>query len=72
MYEYGKFSPPVSPGASSTMTETLTPPLPQTSARHTATAKRQKYLRRIIKFKQMDFEYAFWQMLYLIISPQKV
>ena len=38
----------------------------------TATAKRYKYLRRILHFRQMDFEYAFWQMLYLFIAPQKV
>ena len=70
MYEYGKFSPPTSPTPSSNNS-----PLPDSShqqARHTATAKRHKYLRRILKFKQMDFEYAFWQMLYLIIFPQKV
>jgi hypothetical protein len=38
----------------------------------TAAAKRYKYLRRLIKFRQMDFEFAFWQMLYLFIAPQKV
>lgn len=38
----------------------------------TATAKTYKYLRRLLKFKQMDFEFALWQMLYLFISPQKV
>jgi hypothetical protein len=38
----------------------------------TAAAKRYKYLRRLIKFQQMDFEFAFWQMLYLFIAPQKV
>ncbi|XP_064607562.1 protein unc-50 homolog [Liolophura sinensis] len=41
-------------------------------ARLTATAKRSKYLGRLLKFRQMDFEYAFWQMLYLFVSPQKV
>lgn len=40
--------------------------------RLTASSKRHKYLRRIWKFRQMDFEYAFWQMIYLFISPQKV
>ncbi|XP_070554308.1 protein unc-50 homolog A-like [Ptychodera flava] len=45
---------------------------PRLQARHTAGAKRQKYLRRIFKFQQMDFEFALWQMLYLFISPQKV
>jgi UNC-50 family len=45
---------------------------PQSPTRLTADAKRNKYLRRLFKFRQMDFEYAFWQMLYLLISPQKV
>ena len=45
---------------------------PQSPTAMTANAKRTKYLRRIFKFRQMDFEYAFWQMLYLFISPQKV
>ncbi|KAM4794812.1 protein unc-50 homolog [Rhinophrynus dorsalis] len=42
------------------------------AARHTAGAKRYKYLRRIFHFRQMDFEFALWQMLYLFTSPQKV
>ncbi|ESO03484.1 hypothetical protein HELRODRAFT_100226 [Helobdella robusta] len=37
-----------------------------------ATAKRQKFLRRLFKFRQMDFEYALWQVIYLFIAPQKV
>ena len=37
-----------------------------------ATKKCYKYLRRLLKFDQMDFEFALWQMLYLFISPQKV
>lgn len=37
-----------------------------------ATTKTSKYLRRLVKFRQMDFEYAFWQMLYLFVAPQKV
>ncbi|KAJ8950279.1 hypothetical protein NQ318_021134 [Aromia moschata] len=37
-----------------------------------AATKRYKYLRRIFKFDQMDFEFAYWQMLYLFIAPQKV
>jgi hypothetical protein len=37
-----------------------------------ATAKTTKYLRRLIKFRQMDFEFALWQMWYLFIAPQKV
>lgn len=42
------------------------------AVRHTAGAKRYKYLRRLFRFKQMDFEFALWQMLYLFTSPQKV
>lgn len=37
-----------------------------------AATKCYKYMRRMFKFDQMDFEFAFWQMLYLLISPQKV
>ena len=28
------------------------------------------YLRRIVKYKQMDFEYSFWLMLQLLVSPK--
>ncbi len=62
-------------GGSTTVTLTPSSPGgPSTShqSRHTASSKRYKYLRRILKFRQMDFEYAFWQMLYLFVSPQKV
>ena len=38
----------------------------------TAAAKRYRYLRRLFKFRQMDFEFAAWQMVYLFTSPQKV
>ncbi|CAH1961363.1 unnamed protein product [Acanthoscelides obtectus] len=48
-------------------------PLPATQRDcMSAAAKRWKYFRKIFKFEQMDFEFAFWQMLYLFISPQKV
>ncbi|KAG0452057.1 hypothetical protein HPP92_026155, partial [Vanilla planifolia] len=30
------------------------------------------YLRRIIKWQQMDMEYTFWQMLHLCSSPKVV
>ncbi|CAH1777681.1 unnamed protein product [Owenia fusiformis] len=77
MYSYAKTSPPVSPPSSpvpSTIVYTERPssPNPRQQARLTASSKRYKYLRRIWKFKQMDFEFAFWQMLYLFYSPQKV
>mmetsp|Transcript_39314 Transcript_39314/g.47624 ORF Transcript_39314/g.47624 Transcript_39314/m.47624 type:complete len:250 (-) Transcript_39314:889-1638(-) len=31
-----------------------------------------QYFRRIVKWRQMDIEYTFWQMLYLCISPKTV
>ncbi|CAB0010684.1 unnamed protein product [Nesidiocoris tenuis] len=37
-----------------------------------AAIKRYRYLRRLLKFEQMDFEFAMWQMTYLFINPQKV
>lgn len=42
------------------------------AVRHTAGAKRHKYLRRLLHFRQMDFEFALWQMFYLFTSPQRV
>lgn len=51
-------------------------PLPAPAAYRTscmsAAAKRYKYLRRIFHFRQMDFEFALWQMLYLFYKPQQV
>jgi len=38
----------------------------------TARDKSYKYLRRIFRFRQMDFEFALWQMMHLFFSPQKV
>jgi len=40
--------------------------------RYSAAAKRYKYLRRLLKFRQMDFEFAIWQIINLFIAPQKV
>jgi len=37
-----------------------------------AAAKRWKYLRRLLHFSQMDFEFAAWQMVYLFSAPQQV
>lgn len=70
MSNYAKMSPPSSPTSSSFSNGD--PAQGKQETRLSATAKRQKYLRRILKFKQMDFEYAIWQMIYLFISPQKV
>lgn len=47
-------------------------PRPATSMCSSATQKTQKYIRRLVKFRQMDFEFALWQMLYLFVAPQKV
>ena len=37
-----------------------------------AATKRWKYLRRLLLFRQMDFEFAFWQMIYLFSAPRQV
>ncbi|KAF0298044.1 Protein unc-50 [Amphibalanus amphitrite] len=50
----------------------LPPPVSHRASCLSAATKRYKYLRRIFKFSQMDFEFAMWQMLYLFIAPQKV
>lgn len=71
MSNYTRMSPPASPTSSISFSNG-DPAQGKQETRLTATAKRQKYLRRLLKFKQMDFEYAIWQMIYLFISPQKV
>jgi len=38
----------------------------------TAAVKRYRYMRKLLNFEQMDFEFAFWQMTFLFINPQKV
>ena len=40
--------------------------------RYSAGAKRSKFLKRLVKLNHMDFQFAFWQMIYLFFSPQKV
>jgi len=55
----------------------VTSPLPAPTGAYrascmSAAAKRYKYLRRIFHFRQMDFEFALWQMLYLFYRPQQV
>ncbi|CAJ0943296.1 unnamed protein product, partial [Mesorhabditis belari] len=42
------------------------------SVRMTAWAKVTRFTRRLVRFRQMDFEFAAWQMLYLLVQPQKV
>lgn len=56
---------------SSRSTSPLPPPANMGSS-SSATTKSYKYLRRLLKFDQMDFEFALWQMLYLFTSPQQV
>lgn len=43
-----------------------------TAVRMSASAKLSRYFRRLIRFKQMDFEFALWQMIFLLVQPQKV
>ncbi|XP_014674197.1 PREDICTED: protein unc-50 homolog isoform X2 [Priapulus caudatus] len=69
---YTKLSPPPSPIDVDAQTQMPSPVPGCNPCRSSATYKRHKYLRRLIKFRQMDFEFAFWQMLYLVIAPQKV
>jgi hypothetical protein len=38
----------------------------------TAAAKISRFFRRLFQLRAMDFEFAAWQMLYLLIHPQKV
>ncbi|KAH3842096.1 protein unc-50 homolog [Dreissena polymorpha] len=76
-YSYRSVSPPTSPQISPPSSPFLSKSNDESSPqkpeqRLSANAKRQKYLRRLFKFRQMDFEYAFWQMIYLFVSPQKV
>ncbi|KAJ1520887.1 hypothetical protein ONE63_003969 [Megalurothrips usitatus] len=68
-------SPPESPTLSTSSFRAGSPlPAPAVYRQDcmTAAAKRYKYLRRLVKFQQMDFEFAFWQMWYLLVAPQKV
>lgn len=37
-----------------------------------AATKCYKYLRKLLKFDQMDFEFALWQIIFLFVAPQKV
>ncbi|OQV20453.1 Protein unc-50-like protein A [Hypsibius exemplaris] len=40
--------------------------------RLTAAAKRWRFLRKLKRYDQMDFQFALWQMVHLIIGPRKV
>ncbi|XP_026474069.1 protein unc-50 homolog [Ctenocephalides felis] len=67
---------PRSPSASLFSYSRSTSPLPAPiNHRHdcmSAFSKIHRYVRRLFKFQQMDFEFAVWQMVYLFIAPQKV
>ncbi|XP_058796566.1 protein unc-50 homolog [Phymastichus coffea] len=69
-------SPPVSRCASpiSSVRSSSSLPMPATYRQNCfgAPTKCYKYLRKLLKFEQMDFEFAAWQMIYLFTSPQKV
>ncbi|CAH0731317.1 unnamed protein product, partial [Brenthis ino] len=69
-----KYSTSPTPSTSSYPRSTSPLPAPANYQPTTASAavKRYKYLRRLFKFNQMDFEFAAWQMVYLFVSPQKV
>lgn len=48
----------------------LPPPINFTCG--TATSKAHKFIRRLFKFDQMDFEFALWQIAYLFYNPRQV
>lgn len=52
--------------------ETMIPGGSSGNRSRASSVRRYKYFRRLMNFRQMDFEFALWQMLYLIISPNKV
>lgn len=60
-----------SPSSASASAAFLPPPANAKSCM-SAAAKRWKYLRRLVHFRQMDFEFAFWQMFYLLAAPRQV
>ncbi|XP_012527146.1 protein unc-50 homolog [Monomorium pharaonis] len=68
-------SPPTSRSQSPVPTE-FSSSLPMPAVyRHNcmgAATKCYKYLRKLLMFDQMDFEFAIWQMIFLFIAPQKV
>lgn len=79
-YDRAKLASSPTPSTSSSSFRYSSPPpsgggLPTPATAKTcmsAAAKRYKYLRRLLHFRQMDFEFAFWQMIYLMTAPQQV
>jgi hypothetical protein len=76
MYDPRRVSSPTPSVASSSFrspySSQLLPPPATTKTCMSAAAKRWKYLRRLLHFRQMDFEFAFWQMFYLLSAPRQV
>lgn len=67
--------PPIRPVTSSGYRNSLPEPVPRSRncmERYSASAKRVKFLKRLTHVGHMDFQFAFWQMVYLFVSPQKV
>jgi len=61
-----------------TSVEILLPPVPS-GRKHswepktlTGLKKSKKFLTRLLRVDHMDFEFAFWQMIYLFLSPSKI
>mmetsp|Transcript_12104 Transcript_12104/g.36413 ORF Transcript_12104/g.36413 Transcript_12104/m.36413 type:complete len:159 (+) Transcript_12104:95-571(+) len=46
--------------------------VPPATARRNSVHRRYKFFRRLLNFRQCDFQFALWQMLYLLISPNRV
>lgn len=63
---------PLAPPFRNNSSSPLPPPATHRQGCMSAAAKRYKYLRRLLRFQQMDFEFALWQMIYLFVAPQKV
>ncbi len=65
----GYYSPPLSPGGRSTGSgkEGCF-----SHVRMTSLANVSRYFRRLMHYRHMDFEFACWQMIYLLVAPQKV
>eukprot|EP00041_Stephanoeca_diplocostata_P003953 m.39584 g.39584 ORF g.39584 m.39584 type:complete len:256 (+) comp14735_c1_seq1:227-994(+) len=46
--------------------------MPPATSRRQSSHRRFKFFKRLLNFRQMDFEFALWQMLYLLIAPTRV
>lgn len=50
----------------------LPEPVPNRRSQPSSIKKCSRYFTRLLRFNQMDFEFATWQMVYLFTAPQKV